>query len=32
MIALGRGGKKKACGENEFPSRFRFIRCGITEE
>jgi len=29
MIPLGRGGKKKRCGENEFPPRPRLPASGI---
>ena len=31
MFPLGRGGKKKGCGENEFPPRPRFVHCGFRE-
>ncbi len=32
MFPLGRDGKKKGCGENEFPPRPRFVRCEISRK
>ena len=32
MSALGRGGKKKGCGENEFPPRFCFSPYEISRD